>query len=195
MIRPTTLGVVSRIPLSDGFVLSPVEPRDKEALAEHLQERAISRNTLSIPYPYTESDAEAWIDERIRHREEQPAETTFAVRAPDGMLIGAVGAGSFDVGSVHRTNIGYWLARPYWNRGIMTEAVGRFVDYAFAELEVVRLTAEVFAGNEASVRVLEKVGFTQEGRLRHRRKKDGNLADVLYFGLLRADLNTPPAPD
>jgi RimJ/RimL family protein N-acetyltransferase len=180
---------MSLLPLSDGFTLSPVEPRDEEALVTHLQERAISRNTLSIPYPYTESDAEAWIEERIRHREEQPAETTFAVRAPDGTLIGAVGAGSFDIGSSHRTNIGYWLAKPYWNRGIMTEAVDRFVDYAFAELEVMRLTAEVFAGNEASGRVLRKVGFTQEGRLRRHRENDGDLVDVLYFGLLQTDLD------
>lgn len=195
MIRAATRSAMSHLSLSDGFTLSPVETRDKEALVAHLQEQEISRNTLSIPYPYTESDAEAWIDERIRHREEQPAETTFAVRAPDGMLIGAVGAGSFDVGSSHRANIGYWLARPYWNRGIMTEAVRRFVAYAFAELEVARLTAEVFAGNEASVRVLQKAGFRQEGRLRRHRKNDGDLVDVLYFGLLPADLDTPSAPD
>jgi len=177
------------LPLSDGFVLSGVERRDKEALVEHFQDPEISRNTLSIPHPYTEEDAEAWIEERIRHREEQPSETTFAIRAPDGTLIGAVGTGSFDVGSSHRANIGYWLAKPYWTRGIMTEAVGRFVDYAFAELEVVRLTAEVFAWNKASARVLRKVGFRQEGRLRRHREKDGDLVDVLYFGLLQADLD------
>jgi RimJ/RimL family protein N-acetyltransferase len=120
----------------------------------HLETPAIARNTLNIPYPYTESDAEAWIDERVSHRNQQPTETTFALRAPDETLIGAVGAGSFDVGSSHRTNIGYWLARPYWNRGLMTKAVGRFVEYAFAKLEVMRLTAEVFARNGASARVL-----------------------------------------
>jgi RimJ/RimL family protein N-acetyltransferase len=93
------------------------------------------------------------------------------------------------VGASHRTNIGYWLAKPYWNRGIMTAAVTRFVAYAFAELDVVRLTAEVFAGNTASIRVLQKAGFTREGRLRRHRKKNGDLVDVLYFGLLREDLD------
>jgi len=177
------------LPLADDVFLSSVEPRDKEALVEHLQAPEIAHNTLSIPHPYTEEDAEAWIEERVSHREAQPAETTFAIRAPDETLIGAVGAGSFDVGSSHRANIGYWLAKPYWNRGIMTEAVTRFVGYAFAELEVVRLTAEVFAGNEASVRVVQKVGFSQEGRLRCHREKDGVLVDVLYFGLLQSDLD------
>lgn len=176
--------------LPDGFFLSSVEPGDKDALLEHLRAPEISRNTLSIPYPYTEADAEAWIDERRSHRDTQPAETTFAVRAPDDTLIGAVGAGSFEIGSSHRTNIGYWLATPCWNRGIMTSAVTRFVHYAYAELEVVRLTAEVFAGNDASVRVLQKAGFTQEGRLRRHRKKNSDLVDVLYFGRLRNDFDS-----
>lgn len=173
------------LPLSNGYGLSPVQPRDKDALVTHLEAPAIARNTLNIPSPYTESDAEAWIDERVSHRNQQPTETTFAFRAPDETLIGAVGAGSFDVGSSHRPNIGYWLARPYWNRGLMTEAVGRFVEYAFATLEVMRLTVEVFARNGASARVLQKMGFVQEGRLRSHRKKDGELLDVLYFGFRR----------
>ncbi|MFB6231417.1 MAG: GNAT family N-acetyltransferase [Salinibacter sp.] len=180
---------MSRLPLPDGLVLSSVEPRDKDALVEHLQAREIWRNTFHIPRPYTQADAEAWIEERIRHRSEQPAETTFAIRTPEGRLIGVVGADEFVVGTSHRARLGYWLAKPYWNRGIMTEAVRRFVDYAFAELEVVRLTAEVFARNEASARVLQKAGFTQEGRLRRHREKDGTLMDVLYFGLLRTDLD------
>jgi len=174
--------------LSDGFVLSSVEPRDKDALVEHLQVEEIWRNTFHIPRPYTGADAEEWIEERIRHREEQPAETTFAIRAPEGRLIGVVGGDEFVVGISHRARLGYWLAKPYWNRGLMTEAVRRYVDYAFAELGVVRLTAEVFDWNEASARVLQKAGFTQEGRLRNHRKKDGTLVDVLYFGLLRSDL-------
>jgi RimJ/RimL family protein N-acetyltransferase len=177
------------LPLSNGFALSSVERRDKDALVEHLQEQEIARNTLSIPYPYAEADAKAWIEERISHREAQPAETTFAIRNSDGRLIGAVGAGSFDVGASHRTNIGYWLAKPYWNRGITTEAVARFAEYAFAELDVVRLTAEVFAWNGASARVLQKVGFVQEGRLRRHRRKEDALVDVLYFGLLPSDLS------
>ncbi len=175
------------LPLADGFFLSGVKWRDQEALVEHLQAPAIARNTLSIPFPYTEQDAEAWIEERVSHRRQQPVETTFAIRDPDGRLIGAVGAGNFDVGSSHRTNVGYWLATPYWNRGITTEAVRRFATYAFAKLQVVRLTAEVMVGNNASVRVLQKAGFMQEGRLRRHRKNEDILVDMLYFGLLETD--------
>lgn len=174
--------------LPSGFSLSSVERSDKDALVEHLQEPEIARNTLTIPYPYTESDAESWIDERLSHREQEPKEVTFAIRNPDGKLIGAVGtAGDFEGGASHRAEIGYWLAKPYWGRGLTTEAVTRYAQYAFEELDVVRLTAKVFVWNAASVRVLQKVGFEREGRLRRHQEKDGDLYDVLYFGLLRED--------
>jgi RimJ/RimL family protein N-acetyltransferase len=179
---------MTELSLSDGFFLSPVEPDDRAALVDHLQAREIWRNTLYIPYPYTEEDADAWIEERIAHRREQPAEVTFAVRNPDGTLIGVVGADDLDVGTTHRANLGYWLAKPYWGRGIMTRAARRYVQYALTQLDVVRLTAEVFCRNEASIRVLEKVGFRREGRLRKHREKDGNLLDEYFYGLLREDV-------
>ncbi|MFB6249963.1 MAG: GNAT family N-acetyltransferase [Salinibacter sp.] len=179
---------MTELTLPDGLVLSPVEPDDRTALVEHLQEREIWRNTLYIPYPYTEEDADAWIKERIAHRREQPAETTFALRRSDGRLIGVVGADHLDVGTTHRANLGYWLAKPYWGQGLMTRAARRYVQYALTRLEVTRLTAEVFAWNDASARVLEKVGFRREGRLRKHREKDGALADVFYYGLLREDV-------
>ena len=178
--------------LEDGFFLSPVERRDEEALVEHLQEREISRNTLYVPYPYTEEDAEAWLDARIAHRRDQPREVTFALRNPEGRLIGVVGADDLEVGTTHRARLGYWLAKPYWGRGLMTSAARRYVQYALDELDLARLTAEVFCWNTASIRVLEKVGFQREGRLRKHREKEGSLVDVFYYGLLQEDLR--PAP-
>mgnify|MGYP006298233397 CR=1 FL=1 len=176
------------LPLSNGFVLSPVERSDRDAIVEHLQDREIWRNTLYIPYPYTEEDADTWIEGRITHRLDQPTEVTFALRNPDEKLIGVVGADDLEVGTTHRANLGYWLAKPYWGRGLMTRAARRYTRYAFDHLEVVRLTAEVFSWNQASARVLEKVGFQREGRLRKHRAKDGDLVDVFYYGLLQSDV-------
>ena len=181
---------MNELALDDDFVLSSVERRDRAAVVRHLQEKEIWKNTLYIPWPYTKDDADAWIEGRIQHRAEQPKETTFALRRADGQLVGVVGADDLNVGASHRARIGYWLAKPYWGRGLMTKAVARYVDYAFAELDVVRITAEVFDWNEASARVLQKAGFTQEGRLRKHREKDGTLVDVRYFGLLRSDLDS-----
>jgi RimJ/RimL family protein N-acetyltransferase len=179
---------MTELRVSDEVVLSPVRPDDRAALVDHLQAREIWRNTLYIPRPYTEEEADTWIEERISHRREQPAEVTFAIRNQDGTLIGVVGADDLDVSTTHWANLGYWLAKPYWGRGIMTRAARRYVRYALTRLDVVRLTAEVFVWNEASQRVLEKVGFRREGRLRKHREKEGALVDVFYYGLLREDV-------
>jgi len=177
-----------QLSVTDEHVLSPVERSDRDALVEHLQAREIWKNTLYIPYPYGTEEADAWIDERLAHRRDQPRPVTFALRRSDGRLIGVVGADDLDVGTTHRARLGYWLAKPCWGRGLMTQAARRYVRYALERLAVVRLTAEVFSWNEASARVLEKVGFRQEGRLRKHREKDGALVDVLYYGLLREDV-------
>ena len=81
--------------------------------------------------------------------------------------------------------IGYWLAKPFWGRGIMTAVVRTLCDYAFAEFGLVKISAHVFANNPASARVLEKCGFVREGLLRRHYHKDGQYFDGLALGLLK----------
>ncbi len=100
-----------------------------------------------------------------------------------------VGADRLDARASPRARIGHWLAKPYGNQGLMTDAVRRFVDPALAKLQDTRLTTEVFARSGASARVLHKEEFVQEGRLRRPRNNGGKRLDVLYFGLLNADLD------
>jgi [ribosomal protein S5]-alanine N-acetyltransferase len=173
-----------KINVRDRFYLSAVTVADKPALLEHLQTRDVYDTTLNIPYPYSSSDADWWIRKRVEHSHRQSKEVTFAIRDA-GKLVGVVGADSFDVGMSHRAEIGYWLAKSYWSQGVMTAAVKAFVNYAFAELEVIRLIAHVFDFNQASARVLEKNGFVLEGKLRQHLVKDGQLIDVRFYGLLK----------
>ncbi|HEX8355704.1 MAG TPA: GNAT family N-acetyltransferase [Pyrinomonadaceae bacterium] len=175
------------INVRDGVYLSSVRPTDKPALLEHFGTRDISETTLNIPYPYTESDADSWLHKRIAHSEGSGKEVTFAVRDAGGMLIGVVGADSHRVGASHRAEIGYWLARQYWGRGLMTDAVRAYIGYAFGELRLLRLTAQVVEFNPGSARVLEKNGFKLEGRLRSHVRKGGKLFDVRFYGLLKEE--------
>lgn len=177
-----------RFEFRDGFHLSGVRLSDRFALLEHFKAKEIYDATLNIPYPYTEADADQWLGRRIESTRSQGQEVTFAIRKDDGEMIGAAGADSFKVGSSHRAEIGYWLARPYWGRGIMTDAVRAYVRYAFGELGLLRLTAHVLAFNVGSSRVLEKNGFRLEGRLRKHFRKEGRLHDAHYFGLLKEDV-------
>jgi [ribosomal protein S5]-alanine N-acetyltransferase len=99
--------------LSARCFIGPVIPDDKPAYIEHFKDRRIYENTANIPYPYTEADADWWIAYR-GSRSANSKETLFAIRNPDGLLVGSVDAGSKTVvGSDHASEICYWLAVPY----------------------------------------------------------------------------------
>lgn len=177
----------SGLKFRDGFHLSSVRLDDKFALLEHFKAKEIYDSTLNIPYPYEEADADRWLTRRIEGALRQGREVTFAIREEGGGMIGAVGADSLEVGASHRAEIGYWLARPYWGRGVMTDAVRAYVRYAFGELGLLRLTAHTFTFNVGSTRVLEKNGFRLEGRLRKHFRKGEEFYDAYCFGLLREE--------
>jgi len=177
--------MTDKIHVREGTYLSSIGLSDKLALIEHLKEREIYERTALIPYPYSEADADWWINTRLEARKNLDKEVVFAIRGSDGELIGAVGAQLDDIGLTHRAEFGYWLAKPYWGHGIMTDAVAAFVEYAFRELMLSKLTADVFAFNTASARVLEKNGFQKEGYLRQHYFKDGHFIDAIAYGLLK----------
>ena len=177
-----------RIKVRPDISLSPLRDRDKAAMVEYLSPKDVYLTTLNIPHPYTEASAEAWIGKRMEHTQRAGKEVSFAIRDPNNKMIGAVGADSHEPGTSHRAEIGYWLAKPYWGQGIMTDVVGAYIQYAFNELQLLKLVAHVFEFNAASARVLEKNGFKLEGKLRKHHRKDGELVDALIYGLLKEDL-------
>lgn len=84
--------------------------------------------------------------------------------------------------------IGYWLGEEHWRQGIATEAVSAASDWVFGEFgHVLRLEAEVYEGNEGSVRVLEKAGFVFEARSRNAIEKWGVVRDLLVYCKLREE--------
>lgn len=154
---------------------------DVESLARHADDRGVWINLRDLfPHPYTESDARDWI---ARSRKVDPPRH-FAI-AVEGEAVGGIG---FDpMTDVHRrtAEIGYWLGRDCWGRGIATEAVGAVAAYAFDTFDLVRLEAMVYEWNPASARVLEKTGFHLEARLARRVTKDGRTIDALLYALVR----------
>jgi RimJ/RimL family protein N-acetyltransferase len=165
--------------------LSELQPSDQAACVEHMKEKEIYDLTLRIPYPYTEADFQEWLKvvEKTTRQQGRPAH--WAIRNEEGFLIGGCGFNELQVGKSHRAEIGYWLAKPYWGRGIMTGVVRRACEFAFAEFALVKITAHVFANNSASARVLQKCGFVQEGFLRKHYLKGGQYLDARLFGLLK----------
>ena len=165
--------------------LSEIRPSDKTAFIEHLNDREIYDRTLRIPFPYTENNAEEWLALVGKITEKQGRPVHSAIRSATDALIGGCGLNDFEIGKSHRAEIGYWLAKPFWGRGIMTAVVQRACQHAFADFGMVKIIAHVSTLNPASARVLEKCGFVQEGLLRKHYLKDGKLIDVKLFALLR----------
>lgn len=133
-----------------------------------------------FPRPYTIDDARDWLD----FVASQNPVTHFAIEV-DGAFAGGIGYSRR--GDVERlaAEIGYWLGRPYWGRGIATAALATLVPRIFETTDLVRLDALVFATNPASSRVLEKCGFAFEGTLRRAIVKDGEILDARLYAILR----------
>ena len=177
-----------QLTVNDQVHLSEFQSSDKPALIEHLNERQIYEHTLQIPFPYTQDDARRWIALVGAETEHNQQPVQFAIRNENEQLIGSCGFNDLQLGASHRGEIGYWLARPYWGQGIMTAVVRRACEHAFASWKLLRITAHVFDFNVASVRVLEKVGFEQEGVLRKHLQKDGRYLDAVVYGLLKGSV-------
>ncbi len=161
--------------------LSRIIPGDKPSLVRCLNERGIYDNTLLIPYPYTEKDADWWINHVTNFERMHAKQKVWAIRNQQEELIGAIGL-QYKYGlHSHKDEFGYWLAKPYWGQGIMTEVVRQFTPICFTRMHLVRLEATVFAGNQASARVLEKAGYLYEGLLRKYHQKDGKIFDGLLY--------------
>ena len=169
-----------RIELGEWCIRSFVAT-DAESIAKYANNRRISLNLRDrFPYPYTRADAEGFVAAAGTQR----PESDFAI-ASAREVIGGIG---FHAQSdVHRltAEVGYWLGEPYWGRGIATHALHAFTEWVFATTPLVRLYAHVFAWNPASARVLEKAGYTLEGRLRSSVIKDGQIIDQLMYGIVR----------
>ena len=174
-----------KIVVNDQVHLSEFRSSDKPALIQHLNDRDIYDRTLRIPFPYTDADADEWLARVAKITEQHGQPVHFAIRTADDALIGGCGFDDFQVGKSHRAEVGYWLAKPFWGRGIMTAVVQRVCQHAFEEFGLVKITAHVFTHNPASARVLEKCGFQQEGFLRKHFLKDGQFIDARLFALLR----------
>lgn len=108
------------------------------------------------------------------------------IRKEDNKLIGTCNLGDFDFSS-RRCGIGYTINKNEWNKGYGTEIVKALVEYGFKKMNVNRIEAFVTPGNNASVRVLKKAYFVEEGLLRERDLIKDKLEDAIILAILKSD--------
>ncbi|MDX9974431.1 MAG: GNAT family N-acetyltransferase [FCB group bacterium] len=163
------------------FIIRPHRWGDEESLARYANNPNVSRFLSDIfPCPYTLEDAKRFI--AIREKDEDPR-THFAIVRGDG-VIGGVGFTPFEGNARLTAEIGYWLGEPFWGQGIATEALKLVSALAFEQYGLIRLQARVLEGNAASMRVLEKAGYSLEARMARSCVKDGRIFDVFQYVLL-----------
>jgi RimJ/RimL family protein N-acetyltransferase len=163
------------------FILKELSLDDALIFALHANNYNVWINlTDRFPHPYTEEHAKDFIKMTLL-----PAPIEVKGIYIGDEPIGAIGLHPMD--DVFRNNIelGYWIAEPYWGKGIMTKAIQQMVDYAFANFEVNRIFARPFGRNIGSIKVLEKCGFILEATLSQTVVKDGKLEDELIYAIRR----------
>ena len=163
---------------TERLLLRPYTNADIPALLPLIGAREVAAMTLRVPHPYTEEDARAML-QRFSH--ETMKWFGIFLRAGEE-LCGGIG---LNLEPDHdRAEIGYWIGIPYWGKGIASEAAREVIRYGFEELKLHRIFAICFAGNQASLRILEKLGMTYEGRSRQHIKKWKEYRDVENYGML-----------
>ncbi|ATQ68646.1 MULTISPECIES: GNAT family N-acetyltransferase [Methylosinus] len=136
---------------------------DVEAFCLLAGDPEVATSTARIPHPYEPSDAEAFIRAaRAENGSGSGLCLALTLKRQPNEAIGVIGLH----GSAPRAPamLGFWLGRPYWGQGLMSEAVGAFVDLAFGLTSIERIVSSVLPSNAASLRVHEAMGFIHTGR-------------------------------
>lgn len=156
---------------------------DAPELATALNNKKIQDNLRDgLPFPYTVNDAKEFIKAMLSADQEKAYAFAIVV---DDKAIGSIGV--FRCENIHfkTAELGYYIAEPYWGKGIGTSAVKQICSYIFSHTDIIRIFAEPFATNLASCRILEKSGFQLEGVLKKNAIKNGKILDMKMYALIK----------
>ncbi|MCW8955664.1 MAG: GNAT family N-acetyltransferase [Gammaproteobacteria bacterium] len=168
------------------IILRKYKKSDANRLVDLANNENVSRFLVNtFPYPYTIKDAELWIETGSRANG-----SITKVIEYRGEFVGSVGIIPQTGWKNHLAEIGYWVGEEYWGNGIATEALRTISDLALSSLKYKKLFATVFGPNKASIRVLEKCGYSLEGYLKYEVFKGGKYYDVCHYAKHKATLIT-----
>lgn len=163
--------------------LRPWKESDLDSLVENANNFNVAKFLRNIfPHPYTRENGEEWIGAISKK-----ATPNILAITVNGKAVGGIGYHPMDDVYSKNAEIGYWLGESYWNKGILSEAVPALVKHVFKTTDIIRIYAGTFSPNLASMRVLEKSGFTKEGVLRKSIFKNGEFMDEHLYSILKED--------
>jgi len=163
------------------LLLRPFVASDAPAVQRLVSAREVASRTASIPHPYPDGAAAAWIALRPEQHQSGVSTDWAITTAADG-VVGGIGL-RFSAPQLH-AELGYWIGVPWWGRGFATEAASAVVRHGLRTLGLKRVHAHHMADNPASGAVLRKAGMKWEGRLRSHFQRDGRFHDMELWGVL-----------
>jgi [ribosomal protein S5]-alanine N-acetyltransferase len=184
--------------LSRKLAVRQFRTSDAEQVAKHSNDKVMwLHGPDAVPHPFTLTDAQAYITKSLDISRWHPSGPSWAgptlpilyAITQNDVVIGSIGFSAGEDVRARGVTIGYWIGREFWGKGIATEVVGAFVEWIWERFpKIVRVEAEVYEFNGQSGRVLGKVGFVHEGTLRGAVWKDGKVAGLEVWGMVRKGL-------
>ena len=173
-----------RPPLQGSLIrLRAVEESDLPILHPMFNDPQVLAFLQVVTFPQPISGTRGWW-EWNRHNEHGQG---FVIETLSGEVVGACSLESIRDRSRVAT-LGIWIGRPYWNMGYGTDAVRTACRFGFREMNLHRVELHVHETNPRGRRTYEKVGFKEEGRLRHDHFVDGRPVDTFVMGLVEGEL-------
>lgn len=158
---------------------------DAPSLSHHANDPEVAMFT-KIPHPYGEQDALDFIAHAQQQLRCMQGLKLAIVLKQSNEVIGVISLCDIDY-QHKKAEIAYWLGKRYWGRNIMKEAISLMLTHGFYDLGLNKIYAVVMHPNSASVKLIEKCGFSYEGRMRQHVFKRGQWLDHLMYSLLREE--------
>lgn len=161
------------------FRLRPWKESDIDSLVKYANNWNIAKNlTDKFPHPYGIEDGKAFLKFAMNNKQ-----ALMLAIDIDNEAVGSIGI--FPQDDIHRYNaeLGYWLAEPFWGKGIITKAIIEIVELGFKQFEINRIFARPFGFNKASKRALEKAGFKFENKFKKSIIKNSAFEDELFYAI------------
>lgn len=170
---------------TERLILRKLELKDSWDIFEYGRDPQVARHVLWDAYT-SEYEARRYIRyQQHKYRLREPASWGIVFKET-GKVIGTIGYMEYSEQN-STVEVGYSLAKEYWNRGIMTEALRKVIDYTFVELGINRIEAQFETTNPASGKVMAKCFMKYEGTMRQRLFNKGKYVDVSVYAILRKD--------
>jgi len=163
------------------FLRSPTEGDLREFIALNCASTHFHRGLISPPTQPTE-----FVDYLGRCRRADTA-CFLICRTADAAIVGTINLSQIFRGGFQNAYLGYYIGAPYAGRGYMTEALKLVVKYAFADLKLHRLEANIQPGNSASIALVKRAGFSREGFSRRYLKICGRWRDHERWAIIAED--------